>query len=127
MGAWGEGVLENDTALDWLGDLEEQPELATVTIALSTAAGGDYVDARDGEEAMVAAELVAAALGRSGEERLNTLAASLPGLADHASLAAQAVERIADPEHSELTELWNEDSPNPDWERVCADLRSRLN
>jgi len=23
MGAWGEGVFENDTALDWLGELEE--------------------------------------------------------------------------------------------------------
>ena len=41
MGAWGEGHLENDTALDWLGDLEEQPQIETVTIALSDAAGED--------------------------------------------------------------------------------------
>jgi hypothetical protein len=128
MGAWGEGVLENDYALDWLGDLQDQPELATVTIALAEAANGDdYVDADAGCAALVAAELVAAALGRSKEERLNTLAAALPGLSDHAGLAAQAVDRIADGEHSELTDLWTEDGPNPDWERVLTDLRSRLN
>jgi Domain of unknown function (DUF4259) len=120
MGSWGEGVLENDAALDWLGDLEDQPMLETVTIALSTAGGV----AREDEEALVAAELVAAALGRSSEERLRTLAASLPGLSDHAGLAAQVVDRVA--QDSDLTDLWTEDGPNPEWERVLADLRSRL-
>jgi hypothetical protein len=129
MGAWGAGVLENDYALDWLGDLEEQPELATVTIVLSEAASDDedYLDADTGAAALVAAELVAAALGRSSEERLRSLAASLPGLTDHAGLAAQAVDRVADGEHSELTDLWTEDGPNPEWAAVLADLRSRLN
>ena len=51
MGAWGEGVLENDTAVDWLGDLEEQPQLETVTIAL-------------GDEVTVQVEKVDAARGR---------------------------------------------------------------
>ena len=78
MGAWGEGVLENDTAVDWLGDLEEQPQLETVTIALGDAAGeDDYLDASAGCEALVAAELVAYALGRppsEPEERLLALA-----------------------------------------------------
>ena len=120
--------MENDYALDWLGDLEEQPELATVTIVLSEAASADdYLDADTGAAALVAAELVAAALGRSSEERLKALVEALPGLRDHLGLAAQAVDRVADGEHSELTDLWTEDGPNEDWDRVLADLRARLN
>jgi hypothetical protein len=130
MGAWGEGVLENDTALDWLGDLEEQPQIQTVTIALSDAAAeGDYLDASVGCEALVAAELVAYALGRppsEPEERLTALAEDLVGLRDHAPLAARAVEVVADADHSELTDLWTEDGPNATWDAVLADLRARL-
>jgi len=130
MGAWGEGVLENDTALDWLGELEEQPQIQTITIALSEAANEtDYLDADLGCEALVAAELVAYALGRTPsepQERLTTLAAELDGLREHASLAAQAVAVVADAERSELTDLWTEDGPNADWDKVLTDLAARL-
>src|SRR3954447_24339375 len=122
MGAWGEGVLENDTALDWLGELEEQPQIQTGTIALSDAAGeDDYLDASLGCEALVAAELVAYALGRppsEPEERLTALAEDLTGLREHATLAARAVEVVADADHSELTDLWTEDGPNATWDTV---------
>ena len=130
MGAWGEGVLENDTALDWLGDLEEQPQLETVTIALSEAASeDDYLEASAGCEALVAAELVAYALGRppsEPEERLISLAADLPGLREHAGLAAQAVALVGDTEHSELSDLWHEGGENDGWDASIADLRARL-
>src|SRR4051794_12050402 len=102
MGAWGEGVLENDTALDWLGELGEQPQIQPITIALSEAVNEpDYLDAALGCEALVAAELVAYALGRppsEPEERLSALATELDGLREHAALAAQAVAVIADPD-----------------------------
>ena len=123
--------MENDTALDWLGELEEQPQLETVTIALSTAAvEDDYLDASAGCEALVAAELVAYALGRppaESEERLSTLAADLPGLKEHAGLAAQAVALVGGTEHSELSDLWHEDGVNDDWNAIIADLQTRLN
>ncbi len=123
--------MENDTALDWLGELEEQPQLETVTIALSTAAvEDDYLDAGAGCEALVAAELVAYALGRppaESEERLSTLAADLPGLKEHAGLAAQAVALVGGTEHSELSDLWHEDGVNDDWNAIIADLQTRLN
>jgi hypothetical protein len=129
MGAWGEGVLENDAALDWLGDLEDQPQLETVTIALSVAADGDhYLDADEGSAALVAAEIVAARLGRPVEEpdgRLAALAQRWPELADHAALATRAVERVGDGERSELADLWAE-AENDEWPRVVADLRMRL-
>jgi uncharacterized protein DUF4259 len=130
MGAWGEGGLENDTALDWLGDLEEQPQLETVTIALGQAAAeDDYLEATAGCEALVAAELVAYALGRppsEPEERLTALAGDLAGLRDHAGLAAQAVAIIGDTEHSELHDLWHEGGENEEWDASIADLRTRL-
>src|SRR3954465_4117004 len=122
MGAWGEGVLENDMALDWLGDLTEQPQIQTITIALSEAANEtDYLDSDAGCEALVAAELVAYALGRPArepDERLPALAAQPDGLREHQKLAVQAVTVVADPDHSELTELWTEDGPNADWDLV---------
>ena len=130
MGAWGEGVLENDTALDWLGDLEEQPQIQTVTIALSDAAGEtDYLDAGAGCQALVAADLVAYALGRApseADERLTALADDLDGLLELAALAARAVAVVADADRSELTDLWTEDGPNATWDAVLADLRARL-
>jgi hypothetical protein len=122
--------LENDTAMDWLGDLEEQPQIQTITIALSDAAGEtDYLDAGAGCEALVAAELVAYANGRppnEPEDRLATLAADLDGLREHTGLAARAVAVIADSDRSELTDLWTEDGPNPEWDAILADLRARL-
>ncbi len=130
MGAWGEGVLENDTAVDWLGDLEEQPQLETVTIALGDAAGeDDYLEASAGCEALVAAELVAYALGRppsEPEERLLALATDLPGLREHAALAAQAVALIGGSEQSELFDLWHEDGDNDVWDALITDLGTRL-
>jgi hypothetical protein len=130
MGAWGEGVLENDAALNWLGELEEQPQIQTVTFALSDAAGeDDYLAAAAGCEALVAAELVAYALGRppsEPEERIAALADDLAGLREHANLAARAVAIVADADHSELTDLWTEDGPNATWDAVVRDLRGRL-
>jgi hypothetical protein len=127
MGAWGTGVLEDDAALDWLGDLEDEPKVKTVKKALKTAAKGrGQLDSGDGAAALVAAELVAAAIGRPIEEpRLVALAQRWPELAGEAELAARAVERVGDAERSELAELWAE-SEDDEWSRVVADLRARL-
>ena len=123
-------MLENDAALEWLGELEEQPQIQTVTFARSDAAGeDDYLAASAGCEALVAAELVAYALGRTPsepEERIAALADDLDGLREHAGLAARAVAVVADADHSELTDLWTEDGPNSEWDAILVDLRGRL-
>ncbi len=101
-----------------------------MTFALSDAAGtDDYLAASAGCEALVAAELVAYALGRppsEPEERLATLADELAGLREHATLAVRAVAIVADADHSELTDLWTEDGPNAGWDAVLIDLKGRL-
>ena len=87
------------------------------------------IDASAGCEALVAAELVAYALGRppaEPEERLLALAADLSGLREHARLAERAVTLIGGSEHSELFDLWHEDGDNDEWDALIADLRRRL-
>ena len=77
----------------------------------------------------MAAELVAYALGRTPaepEERLLALAADLPGLREHASLAERAVSLVGGSEHSELFDLWHEDGENEEWDALITDLRGRL-
>src|SRR6478752_5559784 len=64
MGAWEAGPFENDTAMDWVADLERTGAHAVRT-ALSVAADG-YVEAPVGEEVVAAAEVVASALGEPG-------------------------------------------------------------
>jgi uncharacterized protein DUF4259 len=135
MGAWGGGILDNDTALDWLGDLEEGGDASTVRGTLEDVADGEPsedIETGAGEEALVAAEIVAAAAGRpsgaSGEYgRLAQWARSHPDLAGLVALAGRAVDRV-NGDTSELRELWLEGDADAtgDWFRVVADLRARL-
>jgi hypothetical protein len=72
---------------------------------------------------------VAYALGRppsEPEERLLALATDLPGLREHAALAAQAVALIGGSEQSELFDLWHEDGDNDVWDALISDLGKRL-
>jgi hypothetical protein len=128
MGAWGEKPFENDSALDWLGDLDGVEDLRS-TLA-SVADGDDYLEVDDCSAAIAAAEIVAAAcdgkldrlaedasawLGRHGKQ----LAAS-----DRA-LAARAVQRVLGSD-SELAELWDEGGTDNEWRRDAAGLVARL-
>ena len=54
------------------------------------------------------------------------LAADLPGLREHAALAAQAVALIGGSEQSELFDLWHEDGDNDVWDALITDLGARL-
>ncbi len=135
MGAWGEGILDNDAALDWLGDLEEQGDEFTVRDALEAAADAppdEYLDADEGQEALVAAEVVAAAAGRPADAggtygRLRAWAQAHPDVAELVGLARQAVER-ANAAESEIRELWLEadETGEGGWFQAVRDLRNRL-
>lgn len=130
MGTWGPGTFENDHALDWWGDLREgSPSLARDALArVANAAPDADLDADDCCEALVAAEFVAAAVGR-GIDRLPSEEAEA-WLEEHGAalrfleLARSAVERIES--RSELQELWDEGGRDEDWHGNVAELRSRL-
>ncbi len=130
MGTWGPGTFESDHALDWWGDLREgSPSLARDALErVANAAANADLDADDCCEALVAAELVAAAAGR-GIDRLPSEQAQA-WLEEHRAalgfleLARSAVERFDS--RSELQELWDEGGRDEGWHANVAELRRRL-
>jgi len=135
MGAWGDGLLENDDAMDWLADLEASGDGFTVRDTLdevATTPPDEYLDADVGQHALVAAELVAAAAGRPAQgqsdyERIVAWARENPGVAELLDLARRAVER-AEQGESEIRDLWLEEDEagSGAWFRAVADLKGRL-
>lgn len=131
MGAWGHRAFENDCALDWFGELAEG-EAAMVGEALDDvidAGADDYLDVDEAAAALVAAELVAAALGH-GEDRLRKdaarwLAANRDAVRKiGARRARQAVERVY--ASSELRALWDESGADSAWHGDVRALLQRL-
>lgn len=128
MGAWGEKPFENDSALDWLGDLGEVADLRNKLSSVADAV--DYLDVDDGSAAIAAAEIVAAA----GDGELGRLATDASAwLGQHGkeivdsdrALAVRAVERVLGSD-SELAALWDEGDTDNEWRRDVAGLVARL-
>jgi hypothetical protein len=129
MGTWGEKPFQNDSALDWLAELEAG-RVTALRALLSTVAdtpADDYLDVDDGSPAIAAAEIVAAALGR-GRDRVPKRVLPVVDVistavgADDALLAKRAVERVL-AKSSELRSLWGEDS---EWYANVRVLVARL-
>lgn len=122
MGAWGEKAFQNDSALDWVADLEEGgiDLLRDVLERVSSAGEGEYLDVDDGSATVAAAEIVAATV--HGLARLNHDAQAW--LREHDAeigdaemgLARRAVARVLG-ESSELRELWDEGGVDNDWRK----------
>jgi hypothetical protein len=114
MGAWGTGLFENDDALDFAGDVVERGGLALVENVLVEILdmGDEYIEAPEAEQALVAAEIVAALAGRPAAEYPDELAEwldELEAVPDDALVdtARRTVQRVLTPP-SELLELWEE-------------------
>ena len=132
MGAWGEKAFENDSALDWLAELDGRG-LAMLRETLAEVAGlhvDDYLDVDDGTSAIAAAEIVAAALERQRDrvpKKLHTWLDTHEGalVGDDRVLARQAVARVL-AARSELRELWEEDGTESAWHVDVRALLGRL-
>ena len=126
MGAWGILFDENDDAADWLANFGDQPGWEAVDEAF-TAADGDYIEAPDASQALAAAEVVAAALGRPSDRISETgkwAALNAAGAQDRKETARNLVARIRD--DSELHELWQESDEYADWRQSVDETLSRL-
>ena len=126
MGAWGTSFHENDDAADWLADFGDAPGWSTVDEAL--ACGDDYLEAPECSNALAAAEVVAAGIGKPSphlDAAIAEWASRAPDEAEqrHAK-AAEVVTRIRD--DSELSELWQEADEYPDWQQAVNETLSRL-
>lgn len=129
-GTWGAGSFQSDHALDTASNWAEAGSVRVIAMTLEAACAADDLESPDGEEAVVAAEVVAAALGRPHARLPEDLAAWIrrqPGdaLRTLASPASAALSCVRDPETSELRQLWAEQD-DAEWLRHMDDLAARL-
>jgi hypothetical protein len=134
MGAWGTGIFDNDTACEWAYGLKETNDLSLIESALDKVlkVGAEYLDAREAEEALAAAETAARLKGNWGirdsytekmDEWVETTRLTPPQALIEKAL--KAIERtLSGP--SELLELWGEVEGFIAWEESVKDLSRRL-
>ena len=131
MGAWDATSFGNDTANDWVYDLEECEDLSHIEATLQKVidVGSNYIEARDAEEAIAAAEVIAWLRGRPTP--MNAYTAKVAAwVAAHPinppteliQKTLRALDRIRS-DASELLELWE---GNSDWNESVSNLRVRL-
>ena len=133
MGAWGIGSFENDDAGDFLADATESGDISLLLEVLDNVlTSTEYVEAPDATQAIVAAEIIAAALGRptlaaQREEELSHWLARIRPTIDGelAAQAREALSRILAP-NSELRELWEETDDFSEWQASVVELMQQL-
>lgn len=132
MGAWGMGAFENDDASDWLAALDGAvPQRLRLTFERVTAIEPElYLEAPAASEAVAAAEVVTAMLGKPGPSAGNSdvmaWARTHREWADEplVRVARDAVHRVR--EASELRDLWSETEEFDSWLATLDDLLKRL-
>ena len=130
MGAWGYYNFDNDTAADFAGNFKDEPGAEVLREALAAVTDEDYLDSDEACEALAAAEIVAAVLGKPGPDFPADLLLVIPRLTiDHieplrtpARHAVLAVLR----DNSELRELWVESDDYNNWQELQHALLQRL-
>ena len=129
MSAWTSGLFDNDDALDFIEDLSEAPDWRTVVQILDhvTKTAG-YLETPEGQIAVAAAAIVAAAVGDATilPDPYLELKAALGAAPDGAvALARSALARVVAPA-SELDELWQEGDDHDAWLTHIATLQTTL-
>jgi hypothetical protein len=126
MGAWGAKAFENDSAMDWLAELETGGvhSLRHILSSIADTGEDEYLDVDDGSAAVAGAEIVAAASGHGRThvpKRLGAwLDANAPAVGPaEVALARRAVQRVL-AGNSELRQLWDGHGPDSAWH---ADMR----
>lgn len=146
MGTWGFGSFENDIASDWIWDLKPAKKsllgklkepFTTPATAINALLGSDiYLECSECDEAVAAAECVAAAIGNPMEnppEEIGKWIASLkmtPPDNEIVNRAIKAIEKVRNDEQSESRALWSESTddglPDPQWLESIDNLLNRL-
>jgi len=129
-GAWGIGSFENDSAMDWVYELEHSKSSSILNITLGLVHGNGYLEVDACSAAMAAAEIVAAMKTKSYVKlpegvkswaKLNT-----GSLNDElVSKAKVSIAQCSNQSNSELAQLWQESSKQ-EWLSYVSELKSRL-
>ena len=134
MGAWGFRVFENDGAMDFAGGVADGGGVEAIEEIFDRVldVGGEYLEASDAEEALMAAEIVTRIKGKPGAQATyfneidgwiaKTRPAASAALADKAK---RVVARILG-ENSEMVELWQESDEFDAWKADVNGLLGRL-
>jgi hypothetical protein len=115
MGAWGTGIFENDQAMDFVGDLAEDPGRTPKALrkALRRVSRPRLrVSAPVGSEALAAAAIVSVARPDAPLARTDLIDEYAAAIEPHvpeglAPAAVSAIDRVLGP-RSELVTLWRE-------------------
>lgn len=130
MGTWGTRNFENDGSQDWVFEMMDNKDGGMVADTLQFSLNKDGIlDVSECEDALAAAEVVAALAGKASDDFpedplenldvLNLLAT--PALR---KLAASVVEKIR--VSSEMKDLRTDEGQYESWDAVMADLVKRL-
>ena len=130
MGAWGPGLFEDDTALDFVLELKQQSDAGLLLRSVTEAANSPTsVDYEGGTRALAAAEVIAALGKRPAKDLPDEVSEWLSNRGIHFSThlgatAIAAVEKVQTA--SEISELWAESPESALWRENVADLLARL-
>ncbi|EJN6829975.1 DUF4259 domain-containing protein [Vibrio cidicii] len=137
MGAWSEDNFGNDSASDWIWELEKSKGVNTLMTPIQSVLNeNEYLEVDICSEALAASEVIAAAITNDhtllpDEARnwLNRKQGWLIGrrpqvTAEHAKQALRAVQKILS--NSELQELWEEGGVNESWRSIQDNLIAKL-
>lgn len=130
MGTWGTRNFENDGSQDWIFEMMENNDGGMVADTLQFTLNKEgALDGSECEDALAAAEVVAALAGKASEDfpedpldnldSLNLLAT--PALR---KLARAVVEKIR--ASSGMKDAWEEEGQLDSWDGIMADLIKRL-
>jgi hypothetical protein len=135
MGAWGAGSFDNDTALDWVFQLDEFDDVMDLmqpfVLVSSVLDEEGYLDSDLGFEALAAAEIVAALAGQPLEElpeEVEDFLAAADEVDDESleqlkQTARAAVRIVLSHNDSEARQLWE---GQEDWTENVEGLIARL-
>jgi hypothetical protein len=129
-GTWGYGNFDNDQSLDTSSNWAESGSVDDVRRALDVAISAKYLESPDAEDALVAAEVVAASWGKPNKDLPEDLAAWITlQPTEHLRVltpqALAAIARVRSSQGSELYELWA-DGGVGEWLEQVDGLVSRL-
>lgn len=133
MGTWGHRNFENDSALDFVADVEERgfDRIEEAIRVVANYPEEDYLEIDDSVAALAAIEYIAAAKGQQSEdfpedaEDWLQKAGTDTLLKQDAAAVAKAIDRIRN--NSELRDLWGEEGADPElWLAVLSDLEKRV-
>jgi len=131
MGAWGTGNFDNDTALDWVFELEKYNDTTLLEQTLD-AIDEDDIDTSSAEEALIAIEVIVRLLGNFKEDPYSEdvdkwVKAHPLDVPDILLEKAKKSIALILGENSELRELWEETNDFEAWKNEIGNLRDRLN